>query len=161
MKRWICVLVLCAAAFAQDGNVTITWVGQACFVVKSDGGPMVVTDPPAASVGFTIPALSADVVTVSHNHGDHNFTAGVGGRFALVDGRPVTARQEMTAAGLPFVLIPGFHDNAGGTVRGTSFGLSSLHADMPNSAAAANNPRIIRMIAFPHRPRLSVRLHPR
>ena len=104
--------------FAQDGNVAITWVGQACFVVKSDGGPMVVTDPPAASVGFTIPALSADVVTVSHNHGDHNFTAGVGGRFTLVDGRPVTARQEMTAAGLPFVLIPGFHDNSGGTVRG-------------------------------------------
>ena len=118
MKRWLWIPVLCAAAFAQDANVTITWVGQACFIVKSENGPTVVTDPPAANIGFTIPAVGANAVTVSHNHGDHNFTAGVGGNFTLVDGRPTTARQEMTAAGLPFVLIPGFHDNTGGSARG-------------------------------------------
>src|SRR6266702_8549986 len=96
---------------AQSPNVSISWIGQSCFVLRSDGGPTVVTDPPAPSVGYTLPALTADAVTITHNHTDHNNSAGVGGKFTLIDGRPVTARQEMTAAGLKFVLIPGFHDN--------------------------------------------------
>jgi uncharacterized protein (TIGR03437 family) len=87
-------------------------------VVRTDGGPTVVTDPPVASIGYTLPVLNADAVTITHNHTDHNNAAGVGGKFTLVDGRPVTARQEMTAGGLPFVLIPGYHDNQNGTVRG-------------------------------------------
>ncbi len=99
--------------------VQITFVGQACFVVRSlDTGVTVVTDPPAASVGYTLPETAANAVTVSHNHSDHNNVAGVRGSPAAVDGRPVTARQEVTAAGLPFVLIPGFHDNRNGAERG-------------------------------------------
>src|SRR4051794_29244055 len=120
------MLVRAAVAFsifslslpAQTPNFSITWVGQACFVLRSEGGPTVVTDPPAPSIGYTLPALSANAVTISHNHGDHNNSAGVGGNFTLVDGRPTTARQEVTAAGLQFVLIPGFHDNSNGSVRG-------------------------------------------
>src|SRR5262249_42888731 len=89
----------------------------ACFILKTSS-TTVVTDPPVPSVGYAIPVVSADAVTVSHNHTDHNNSSGVGGRFTLIDGRPVTARQEMTAAGIPFILIPGFHDNTGGTMRG-------------------------------------------
>lgn len=103
---------------AQSPNLSISWVGQSCFVLRGDGGPTVVTDPPAASQGYTIPSLNADAVTITHNHGDHNNSAGVGGKFTLVDGRPTTERQELTAAGLPFVLIPGFHDNTNGSTRG-------------------------------------------
>ncbi len=107
-----------AILIAQSPNLSVTWVGQSCFVLRTDGGPTVVTDPPVASLGYTLPALNADAVTITHNHTDHNNSAGVGGKFTLVDGRPVTARQEMTAAGLPFILIPGYHDNQNGTVRG-------------------------------------------
>jgi len=103
---------------AQTPSFSITWVGQACFVLGSEGGPTVVTDPPAPSIGYTLPAVTADVVTITHNHGDHNNSAGIGGKFTLVDGRPTTTRQELTAAGLPFVLIPGFHDNQNGSQRG-------------------------------------------
>jgi len=115
------VVGLCVFSFAlsaQAPSFSITWVGQACFVLRSEGGPTVVTDPPAPSIGYTLPALSADAVRISHNHGDHNNSAGVGGKFTLVDGRPTTARQEVAAAGLQFVLIPGFHDNSNGSVRG-------------------------------------------
>jgi L-ascorbate metabolism protein UlaG (beta-lactamase superfamily) len=77
-----------------------------------------VTDPPVASVGYALPSLTADAVTITHNHTDHNNAAGVRGSFTLVDGRPVTQRQEMTAAGLPFILIPGFHDNQNGASAG-------------------------------------------
>jgi uncharacterized protein (TIGR03437 family) len=110
--------VFSAISGAQSPNLSIQWVGQSCFVLTSPGGPTVVTDPPVASLGYTLPSLNADAVTITHNHTDHNNAAGVGGKFTLVDGRPITARQEMMAGGLPFVLIPGFHDNTNGTTRG-------------------------------------------
>ena len=119
MKRPARVLLLLAAgALAQAQNVRITWIGQSCFVIQTEGGPMVVTDPPVASTGYPLPALAADVVTVSHNHTDHNYTAGVGGQFTVVDGRPVTARTEVTAAQMPFLLLPGWHDNLKPSQRG-------------------------------------------
>jgi L-ascorbate metabolism protein UlaG (beta-lactamase superfamily) len=117
----ITLLLLAVCAGAQAQSVRITWIGQSCFVVQStEGAPVVITDPPVASVGYTLPTLPADVVTISHNHTDHNNSAGVRGTFTLVDGRIITARQEMTAAGMPFVLIPSFHDNQNGALRGTS-----------------------------------------
>lgn len=111
-------LVLGLAVAAPAKNVRITWIGQAAFVVQAEDGATVVTDPPAPAVGYVIPETPAEVVTVSHNHGDHNFTQGVRGNFTLVDGRPVTTRTQMTAAGMPFVLIPGYHDAQGGAVTG-------------------------------------------
>src|SRR5579862_7197433 len=112
------VAVLGFTAAATGQNVRITWVGQSCFIVQSDNGPVVLTDPPAASVGYTIPDIPADAVTVTHNHADHNNTAGVKGNFQIVDGRPVTTRTQMTAANLPFLLIPGFHDGQNGAATG-------------------------------------------
>jgi uncharacterized protein (TIGR03437 family) len=112
-------VALCCTGLAQvSPNLSITWVGQSCFVIGSDAGPTVVTDPPVASVGYTLPPLNADVVTITHNHTDHNNSAGVGGKFTLIDGRPVTTRQQATAATLTFTMIPGFHDNQGGALRG-------------------------------------------
>jgi uncharacterized protein (TIGR03437 family) len=107
-----------ATLSAQSANLSISWVGQSCFVLRGDGGPTVVTDPPATSLGYTLPALNADAVTITHNHSDHNYSAGVGGKFTLVDGRPTTTRQVVEAAGLQFVLIPGYHDNQNGSLRG-------------------------------------------
>src|SRR5215471_168578 len=118
MYRLLVPFLLALCAYSQDRDLSITWVGQSCFILKTDGGPTVVTDPPVASVGYAIPSVTADAVTVSHNHTDHNFTGGVGGQFTTIDGRPVTARQEMTAAGMTFIQIPGFHDNTGGSTRG-------------------------------------------
>ena len=99
-RAFLALMGLSCAAEAQDPNLTITWIGQSCFVMRTDGGPTVITDPPAASVGYTLPRLAADAVTITHNHTDHNNAVAVGGTFTLVDGRPVSARQEVTAAGL-------------------------------------------------------------
>jgi uncharacterized protein (TIGR03437 family) len=134
MKCLAWLLLTSVSAFAQDGNLAITWVGQACFILQSDDGATVIVDPPAASLGYTIPPVAASVVTISHNHTDHNNSAGVSGKFTLIDGRPVTARQETTAAGITFTMIPGFHDNSNGSVRGpntmmrwTQAGLKMAH----------------------------------
>ncbi|HEY1496994.1 MAG TPA: MBL fold metallo-hydrolase [Candidatus Solibacter sp.] len=118
LRPALLTLIAACCVPAQDPNVSITWIGQSCFNVGIPGGTTVVTDPPVTSVGYTLPPLSPDVVTITHNHTDHNNSAGVGGKFTLVDGRPVTARQEITAAGLNFIMVPGFHDNSNGSVRG-------------------------------------------
>ncbi len=128
----LCAILFAAAAAAQ--NVSITWIGQSCFYIQSEGGPTVVTDPPVASIGYTLPATPADVVTISHDHPDHNNSAGVRGSFTLVDGRPVTLRTQTSAAGLNFVMLPAYHDDTFGSMRGpdtivrwTQGGLNFVH----------------------------------
>ncbi|MBZ5626239.1 MAG: MBL fold metallo-hydrolase [Acidobacteriia bacterium] len=130
----LALVTLALQAQAQDKDLSITWVGQSCFLLRTPSGPTVLTDPPVASVGYTLPSLAADVVTITHNHTDHNNSAGVRGSFTLVDGRPVTGRQVITAAALSFTLIPGFHDNQNGALRGpntmirwTQAGLNIAH----------------------------------
>jgi L-ascorbate metabolism protein UlaG (beta-lactamase superfamily) len=64
----------------------LTWYGQSCFLLETSTGTRVVMDPIPANIGYTPPAdLKADVVTVSHEHGDHN-------NIALVAGKPKILR---------------------------------------------------------------------
>lgn len=96
----------------------ITYVGHACFLIEATEG-RVVSDPFAESVPYRWPALAADVVTVSHEHDDHNAVHRVGGRPAVVRG-PGAHR----AAGVEFTGIASAHDDAGGTQRGRN----TIHA---------------------------------
>jgi uncharacterized protein (TIGR03437 family) len=108
--------VLAAPAWAQSSpNVRITWIGQSGFHIQTEGGPAVVSDPPAANFGFLFPTTPADAVTISHTHGDHTGVGGVMGTPTMVDGRNVTERREVTAAGTTFTIIPGFHDTQSAT----------------------------------------------
>ena len=60
--------------------MNIRWLGHSCFALTESTGTGIVTDPYSADkVGFSMPAVSANAVTVSHNHGDHNAIANVGG----------------------------------------------------------------------------------
>jgi len=111
-------LLTALAVVSLAQNVRVTWIGQAGFVLQSDGGVTVVVDPPSPAVGYPIPDLAADVVTVSHDHADHNYTQGVKGSFTLIDGRTATSRSQIMAAGMSFVMIPGFHDAQNGAVTG-------------------------------------------
>jgi len=121
MLRRVLVVLLTLAVCAAAQNVRVTFIGQSCFVIETlDRGPVVVTDPPPATYGYYLPTQPADVITVSHNHGDHNNTAGIAGTPAIVDGRVITGIKEATAAGMTFVLIPGYHDNRDGTLRGAN-----------------------------------------
>lgn len=88
--------------------MTITYHGHSSFKLKGRRGT-VVTDPYEASVGFTLPVLSADIVTSSHDHPDHNAVAKVRG----------TSRRE-----IPFIIEkPGEYELGGISV----FGVNSYH----------------------------------
>jgi L-ascorbate metabolism protein UlaG (beta-lactamase superfamily) len=58
---------------AAGPKVTLTWLGQSCFVLTTTAGTRIVMDPISKAVGYELPVgLRADVVTVSHEHYDHN-----------------------------------------------------------------------------------------
>lgn len=93
----------------------IKYLAHACFLITADDGTRIITDPYTTSEHITYGEIreSADIVTVSHEHFDHNNVAAVGGNPQLV-------RDSATAKGIEFTAIPCSHDDAGGTKRGAN-----------------------------------------
>jgi len=93
----------------------IKWLGHASFLITSDSGLKIITDPYATNENLNYGEIdeSADIVTVSHEHGDHNNVAAVGGNPEVVRG---TAKFK----GLEFKGIPTYHDDAEGKSRGNN-----------------------------------------
>ncbi len=50
----------------------ITWYGHSCFRLMERGTASIVTDPFDESIGYEVPNLRADIVTVSHDAPGHN-----------------------------------------------------------------------------------------
>jgi L-ascorbate metabolism protein UlaG (beta-lactamase superfamily) len=63
----------------------IVWYGHSCFRLKPRG-VAVVTDPCGKEVGYNVPRLRADIVTVSHKHADHNNCGLVQGDPKVIEG---------------------------------------------------------------------------
>lgn len=91
----------------------IRWLGHACFLMTSAEGLRLVTDPFDPQIGYPAPKVAADIVTVSHEHFDHNATV-------QVQGQPVVVRGpgKHEARGLEIRGVETFHDNQGGRQRG-------------------------------------------
>jgi L-ascorbate metabolism protein UlaG (beta-lactamase superfamily) len=62
----------------------ITWFGHSCFRLR-DRDATVVTDPFDKSLGYPLPRVRADIVTVSHDHPHHNYPNAVKGEFKIVN----------------------------------------------------------------------------
>ena len=90
----------------------ISWIGHACFLIEAKEGRLV-TDPFAAKVPYPFPKITADVVTVSHEHHDHNAVERVLGEPAAIRG--VGAHR---AGGLDILGVASSHDASGGSQRG-------------------------------------------
>jgi len=98
----------------------ITWLGHASFLVESKDGTRVVMDPFEAgsydgAVGYAAIDTHADVVTVSHEHADHN-------AVDVVSGSPEVVRdtEEHTVKGISIRGLTTFHDETKGQDRGRS-----------------------------------------
>lgn len=92
----------------------IKWLGHACFLIEGEQGRLI-TDPYDESIPYRPPDFSVDVVTVSHDHFDHNAVGRVKGSPAVVRGEGVHS-----ASGIRFQGIASFHDESGGTKRGAN-----------------------------------------
>jgi len=91
----------------------IKWLGHACFVITSDTGIKIITDPYVTGDYLSYGEIeeSADIVTVSHNHGDHN-------NVSAVQGNPIIVRGTAELKGIKFKGIACYHDDARGKSRG-------------------------------------------
>lgn len=92
----------------------ITSHGHSEFYLEGANGFRLLTDPYDSHVGYAMGAYPADAVTVSHGHGDHNYTGKALGAPAIIDSAGVwKVSPEVTVTALP-----SFHDDAGGAKRG-------------------------------------------
>ncbi|MFC1892510.1 MBL fold metallo-hydrolase [Chloroflexota bacterium] len=95
----------------------IKYLGHACFVIISDAGIRIVTDPYEPSETLTYGEIreSADIVTVSHEHFDHNNASAVGGNPRVVRGAGTADIKGIAIKG-----IASYHDDAEGVKRGNN-----------------------------------------
>lgn len=95
----------------------ITYLGHSSFRIKGKK-TIVVTDPYEDYVGFKMPRVSADIVTVSHRHRDHNNISAVTATTKRNEPFIVNGPGEYEIAGVSIFGIASFHDKSGGTKRG-------------------------------------------
>ena len=95
----------------------IKWLGHASFLITSDTGTRIITDPYTTGGNLSYGEIreTADIVTVSHEHGDHNNASAVKGNPVLVNKAGNTEVK-----GVKFTGIPTAHDNEGGKLRGNN-----------------------------------------
>lgn len=95
----------------------ITYLGHSCFKLKGKNGT-VVCDPYQGTVGFEMPNVSADIVTSSHDHSDHNAVSRVKGTARRDKPFVINAPGEYEVGGISIFGVPTFHDGSKGTERG-------------------------------------------
>jgi L-ascorbate metabolism protein UlaG (beta-lactamase superfamily) len=61
----------------------ITWYGHSCFRLR-ERDATVVTDPFDKTLGYDLPRVRADIVTVSHDHPHHNCVNAIKGDLKVV-----------------------------------------------------------------------------
>jgi L-ascorbate metabolism protein UlaG (beta-lactamase superfamily) len=91
----------------------IKYLAHASFLITSDKGTRILTDPYETSGGLKHGAIkeTADIVTVSHEHGDHN-------NVAAVEGKPRVVKTSEVVKGINIKAVETAHDDKGGSQRG-------------------------------------------
>jgi L-ascorbate metabolism protein UlaG (beta-lactamase superfamily) len=91
----------------------ITYLGHSSFKIKAKSAS-VITDPfDSKMVGIKLGSQEAEIVTVSHNHPDHNSTDKVSGVKKVIIGP-----GEYEVSGISLMGYSTFHDNKKGEDRG-------------------------------------------
>ncbi len=94
----------------------ITWLGQSAFKLQdkiSSDGITVVIDPYGKETGLKMPSFEADIVTVSHNHPDHNNVEALRDTPFIID-----CAGEYDTKGILIEGIDSYHDEEEGKLRG-------------------------------------------
>jgi L-ascorbate metabolism protein UlaG (beta-lactamase superfamily) len=90
----------------------ITWLGYSCFRLKGKQ-TTIVTDPFPPDLGYSLGKLTADIVTISHQHPGHSYIEGVGG-----EPKVLTGPGEYEISGIITLGLQTYHDTEQGTLRG-------------------------------------------
>ena len=92
----------------------IRHIGHAEFLVETESGIRIVTDPYGEGCGYPVKKMKADAALVSHGHHDHNAVD------TLEDLKTVIDREGIytPASGIRVTALKSFHDDVHGSKRG-------------------------------------------
>lgn len=94
----------------------ITFIGHASFKLRGNKAT-VVTDPfDPAFLNLKFPKVEADIVTVSHEHADHNYLEGIMTTDPLI----IQGPGEYESKGVNIIGVSSFHDDKNGAERGVN-----------------------------------------
>jgi L-ascorbate metabolism protein UlaG (beta-lactamase superfamily) len=95
----------------------LKWLGHSCFLITSETGLKIITDPYGTVQGVKYAPIkeTADIVTMSHDHFDHNAVSSVAGKPEVV--KVIGVKR---VKGIQFKGIASYHDEAGGKQRGAN-----------------------------------------
>ncbi len=96
----------------------ITWTGHSCFKIQDKAGSdgtTLATDPFDKSIGLKAPSFEADIVTISHDHYDHNNIKAIRGNPFVINGA-----GEYDVKGVTIYGVESYHDNQEGKERGNN-----------------------------------------
>lgn len=96
----------------KPDEIKITWFGHSMFLIQSNE-VSIVNDPFNSSIGYKFPEITCDIVTVSHNHYDHNNYDSLGGNLEILKEAGINTIKNITFEG-----ISSYHDNARGAKNG-------------------------------------------
>jgi len=91
----------------------IRWLGHSSFLIESERGIKIITDPFDETLGYKLPRIKVNIVTVSHEHFDHNYVRGIKGRPIVFKGPVKRESHKMEFKG-----ISTYHDSVFGSKRG-------------------------------------------
>jgi len=95
----------------------IRWLGHSCFLITADNGVRIILDPFKSESHLSYPPVkeSADIVTISHGHFDHNHTALIPGKFEVIKESGLKSIKDVGIKG-----VSAWHDDSGGRERGNN-----------------------------------------
>ncbi|MGB4292931.1 MAG: MBL fold metallo-hydrolase [Bacteroidales bacterium] len=123
LQKLLCIMILALVNIELtqgQTSVTLTWYGQSTFLMKTGDGVKVLMDPANPNMIKVDLNEPVDLVTVSHEHGDHNYVALAKGNPVVLRGLSGSdyAKVDETVKGIHVRTVATFHDNQGGAQRG-------------------------------------------
>jgi L-ascorbate metabolism protein UlaG (beta-lactamase superfamily) len=98
----------------------IIYHGLSCFKIQGREA-ILITDPYDNRYGLKLPRLKADIVTISHDHPDHNNVKAIKS-LEEKTGQPfiISGPGEYETKGVSIIGIPSYHDSKEGRERGSN-----------------------------------------
>lgn len=94
----------------------IYYLGHSSFMLVTKGGTRIVCDPFSPDIGYPMPAVCADLVTISHRHYDHDAANLVGGDFEVYVGECRSVFRDVKITSYKC-----WHDECKGAKRGENY----------------------------------------
>ena len=95
----------------------VKWLGHASFLISSEAGLKIITDPYPQGSGLSYAPINeaVNIVTMSHDHFDHNDVSSVPGKPQVITGIGVKKIK-----GVQFKGVDTYHDDSQGKERGAN-----------------------------------------